>query len=206
MIRVLVTGGVCSGKSHVCEYLASLGARVHYTDQIAHEVYSPGSATHAAILESFPALECNADQPIDRRHLGRLVFGDEAARDRLNQIVWPAVAQSVHSALEKDRAEGAQVAVVESALALEAYGGVPPYADRVWVCWVEAEEAVRRLMRRNGLEEPRARAVLAAQWSNEQRFEYAHERIHTARTQQETRAAVLQCWHRLLGTHPPPAM
>ena len=36
MIRLLVTGGVCAGKSNVCRLLESFGATVLYTDQVRH--------------------------------------------------------------------------------------------------------------------------------------------------------------------------
>jgi len=35
MIKIAITGGICSGKSTVCKYIEKLGYVVYYSDNIA---------------------------------------------------------------------------------------------------------------------------------------------------------------------------
>jgi dephospho-CoA kinase len=83
---------------------------------------------------------------------------------------------------------------------LESYKGRPPYADVVWVVSVSRDEAIARMQMRNGLALQQIEQRLAAQWSNEQREQYADIVIRTERPVAETRAAVLDAWRQLIGT------
>lgn len=38
-----ITGGICSGKSNVCDLLQRLGARVLNADTLGHRVYEQGT-------------------------------------------------------------------------------------------------------------------------------------------------------------------
>lgn len=91
MLKVGLTGGIGSGKSTVTGRLEELGAVVVDADRIAREVVEPGRPALERIRATFGAEVIAADGTLDRPALGRIVFADAAAREKLEAIVHPAV-------------------------------------------------------------------------------------------------------------------
>ena len=91
MLIVGLTGGIGAGKSAVAARLAAHGALVIDSDRLAREVVQPGTGGLAEVVAAFGPDVLTADGSLDRPALGRRVFGDEAARRRLESIVHPRV-------------------------------------------------------------------------------------------------------------------
>src|SRR5688572_113811 len=91
MLMVGLTGGIGSGKSAVAARLAELGAVVIDADRLAREVVAPGTDGLAEVVAGFGPEVLDASGALDRAALGRRVFGDEAARRRLEAIIHPRV-------------------------------------------------------------------------------------------------------------------
>ena len=78
MTRVIgLTGGIGSCKSTVSRFLAELGAAVIDADKIGHEVYRPDTGTWRKLVKTFGRGILAADNTIDRKKLGAIVFSDE---------------------------------------------------------------------------------------------------------------------------------
>jgi dephospho-CoA kinase len=161
VLRVGLTGGIASGKSQVLARLGELGATTLDLDRVAHDVMGPGAPAFADVVAAFGPGILGADGAIDRSRLGPIVFGDAAARQRLNALVHPRVreAEVAHMAAAEDR--GDAVFVSDAALLVET--GTHLRYDRLVVVWCEPAEQLRRLRARDGLDERAARARLAAQ-------------------------------------------
>src|SRR2546426_549894 len=86
-----LTGGIGSGKSTVARMLRELGATVLDADAIVHELQAIGQPMVAELAAAFGPGIVTADGALDRKALGAIVFADEAARLRLNDIVHPQV-------------------------------------------------------------------------------------------------------------------
>ena len=91
MVVIGVTGGVGTGKSTVAKMFKQLGAEVLDADALAHDAMEPGRLAWRRIVRAFGEDLLNEDRTIDRRALAQRVFGDEAARKRLEAIVHPQV-------------------------------------------------------------------------------------------------------------------
>ena len=91
MLRVGLTGGIGAGKSAVARRLTERGAMIIDADVLAREVVAPGTDGLAEIVEVFGAGVLTVDGELDRPALGARVFGDEAARRRLEKIIHPRV-------------------------------------------------------------------------------------------------------------------
>src|SRR5690242_12615537 len=127
-----LTGGIGAGKSTGATLLGELGARVIDADKIGHDVYRPGREGFGRVVDAFGPGVVAADGTIDRRALGAIVFGDPAARARLNAIVHPLITAELGRRIASVRDEGfAGPIVVEAAVMLEA--GWQALVDRVWV-------------------------------------------------------------------------
>ena len=82
-----LTGGIGSGKSIVAGLFAKRGVAVIDTDEIAHELTRPGGEAIEAIRMVFGPSSIGADGALDRDRMRKLVFGDAAARKKLEQFV-----------------------------------------------------------------------------------------------------------------------
>ena len=90
---VALTGGLGAGKSTALAALERLGAAVISSDAVVHELY--GSA---AVLEAVTARFGDAVAPdgaVDRAALAARVFGQDAERAWLEQLLWPLVRERV---------------------------------------------------------------------------------------------------------------
>ena len=89
MIVVGLTGSIGMGKSVLARQLRSLKIPVHSSDEAVHKLLGPNGAAVKKVGARFPrAKKGNA---IDRKILGALIFGDDAARRDLEKILHPLV-------------------------------------------------------------------------------------------------------------------
>ena len=197
MLVIGLTGGIGSGKSTVSDMLRAKGAAVVYADLVGHEVYRPGTAVWDEVVAAFGSDVLTADQEIDRRKLGSIVFADPAARRRLNAITHPPMRRLMAERLDDLRRQGMHVAVLEAALLIEA--GWVDLADEVWLTLVAPAEAAQRLMARSGLCREEAEARIASQLSNQERLEHADVVIDTDCSLAEVARRVDELWESLMA-------
>ena len=98
-----VTGGVGSGKSTVARMFGRRGARGLDADRITHELMRPGTAVTRRIRARFGGEVLAPQGGVDRRRLGRLVFGDRRRLKRLTGIIHPAVRREIQERLGRIR-------------------------------------------------------------------------------------------------------
>ena len=158
MKRIALTGGIACGKSTLADFLSELGCDVLDTDALVHALEAPGGAAVAPIVAAFGSEMLAADNGIDRRRLGQVVFADEAARLRLNRMVHPLVKTALARWLQAP-GDQPKVAVVPLLFEVGWEGGG---WDAV-VCVACADAEQQRRLRARGLPEAEARARVAAQ-------------------------------------------
>jgi dephospho-CoA kinase len=164
VLRIGLTGGIGSGKSTVASLLAERGARVVDADRIAREVVAPGTPGLAAVVAEFGGDVVAPDGSLDRPALAAVVFGDPAARSRLDCIVHPLVRAR---AAEAVAVAPADAVVVQDVPLLVETGQAGSY-DLVLVVETDEEVRVQRLVER-GLSADDARARIASQATDGQR-------------------------------------
>ena len=191
-----LTGGVGSGKSTVAGILRDLGADVVDADEASHAVYAPGTPGFDAVVREFGPEYVRGGQ-IDRERLGRLVFEDGDARGRLNAIVHPLVrdwmAERTHEAAER----GAEVVIQDVPLLYE--NGLEDLFSSVVLVYVPEDVQLERLVEGRGLDEDRARAMIAAQMPIDEKRRRAHHVIDNSGTREETRRQVEEMWAQITG-------
>jgi dephospho-CoA kinase len=107
-----LTGGVGMGKSTAARFFRERGAPVVDTDQLAHELVQPGQPALAAIRETFGPGILSPDGSLRRGELAAIVFGDPAARRKLEAILHPRIRERWMARVESWRAESHPLAVV----------------------------------------------------------------------------------------------
>lgn len=177
MHLVGLTGGIASGKSTVARRLVTVhGMALVDADVVAREVVAPGTDGLQAVVEAFGASVLDEDGCLDRRALGRIVFGDDEARARLNAIVHPLVGERTGEQLRALAEEGRELVVHDVPLLAE--NGLEVAYDDVVVVDASEELRLRRLVEERGMAADEARARMAAQASRQERLAVATHVIH----------------------------
>ncbi|CAN5239373.1 dephospho-CoA kinase [soil metagenome] len=196
MLKVGLTGNIASGKSSVARLWQQLGATVIDADLLARQAVEPGTPALEAITQEWGSRMRDEQGALDRAALREIVFRDPDARERLEQIVHPAV-RALRDAEYRDAEErGERIVVADIPLLFEA--GLVGEFDVVVL--VDAPEAVReeRLVRDRGLEREEARRMIAAQMPSELKRARANLVIENRGTRDELEARAREAWQALL--------
>jgi dephospho-CoA kinase len=184
MIVLGLTGSIGMGKSTTAAMFRDLGIPVHDSDEAVHRLYS-GKA--AALIEArFPGTL--VDGVVDRERLAARVLGDRDALRDLEAIVHPLVRADADAFLDRSRAAGAPVAVLDIPLLFETGGR--ERVDRVVVVTAPAEIQHERVMARPGMTEERFARILERQVPDAQKREMADYVIDTGKGMEAARSAV----------------
>lgn len=165
MLKVGLTGGIGAGKSVVARRLAEHGAVIIDSDLLARQVVAAGTNGQAEVVEAFGPEVLGPDGELDRPALGARVFGDDAARRRLEGLIHPRVRAR---AAELTAAAGPEAVVVNDVPLLVETGLVPSY-HLVVVVEADTGTRVKRLAETRGMPVDQAEARIAAQASDEER-------------------------------------
>jgi len=199
-VQIGLTGGIGSGKSTAAARFAELGALVIDADVLAREAVEPGTDGLAAVVAEFGEQVLDADGRLDRPALARLVFGDEAARGRLNAIVHPRVRAR---AVELIAAAPPGTVVVQDVPLLVETEQAGAY-DLVVVVEAPEELRVRRLAADRGMSAEEVRARMASQATDEQRRAVADVVLVNDGTPDDLSAKVDGLWaDRIAGSRSP---
>jgi dephospho-CoA kinase len=190
-----LTGGIASGKSTVARMLRELGAEVIDADQVAREVVEPGHPAYHDVVKTFGREVLDANQQIDRKKLGAIVFADAEKRKELNAITHPRIADLTARKMATLAARGVPVAIYEASLLVE--NGVHKGLGGLIVVAASEENQIARVMKRDGLSEAEARSRLAAQLPLSEKVKAATWVIHADGTLDDTRAQVVSLWQEL---------
>jgi dephospho-CoA kinase len=185
VIRVGLTGGYASGKSFVAEELERLGCHVIYADRLGHQVLRPDGDAYAPALQAFGKEILDETGVIDRKKLGRLVFGSAELLARLTTIVHPAVFRlEEHLLANYESADTKGIAVVEAAILIET--GRYRIFDKLVVVICDRETQIARAVKRDHLTREEVLARLEKQLPPEKKLEYADYVVDTSGSKADT--------------------
>ncbi len=171
-LRLGLTGGIGSGKSTVGQMLQDRGATVIDADAIARSVTAPHGAAMPAIASTFGARFVDASGALDRERMRAHVFAHAAAKQTLEAIIHPLVAQETQRQVDQAMATGARVLVFDVPLLVES-GRWQAQVDRVLVVDCLHETQVQRVMARSQLSRETVTAIIAAQATRATRLKAA---------------------------------
>ena len=172
MLKVGLTGGIASGKSTVSGMFRELGAHIIDADVLAREALEPGLPAYHETIKVFGRRIAGSDGRIDRRALGKIVFGDPERRRALEAIVHPRVFEEearIFGELSARDPHG--IAIFDAALLIEA--GAHARMDRVVLVWCREETQVARMVEKWGLTREEAVVRVRAQMSLDEKKKYA---------------------------------
>lgn len=196
MIVLGLTGGIASGKSTVAHMFRAKGYTVLDSDIFARDVVMPHKPAWCDIRETFGDEYLLPDGTLNRRLLGSTIFADDAARDRLNQIIHPRVIELIEQGIEVSRQKGEALVVVDIPLLFEI--GYDRAVDVTVVVNVRPEVQMSRLMTRDGLDATEAQNRIDAQLPLSTKVEQADYVIDNSGTLEETTQQVAKLLEELL--------
>lgn len=200
-----ITGTIASGKSTVGRLLAERGIAVIDTDQLTHDVLTNDISVKKAIVEQFgpgvlesassesPSSESarsegnsakgdNADRPIDRKNLAKIVFQNSDSRRKLEQIVHPSVVLSCRrriKELNKEKLVAVLVPLLFEANMADEY-------DEIWTVFTSEEVLKQRLGERDKLDAIEIQRRLQAQLPQSEKCSRADQVIDNSHSEAET--------------------
>lgn len=195
-MNIGLTGGIACGKSTVAAMLAQRGAIVIDADRIAREVVLPGMPALAAIAERFGPEVLAPDGALDRKRLGAIVFGDEAARRDLEGLLHPPIRALMRERKERfEREAPDKLVVLDIPLLYESK--LESMVSRVMVVYCPREVQLERLMQRDKLTPGQAEARLSAQLPIEDKRRLADIVIDNSGSIEQTERQVDAFWSSL---------
>ncbi len=159
-------GGSGSGKGTVSEILIKLGIPVIDTDAIYHELTSSDTPCLRALEAEFGEVIIK-DGALYRPALAKIVFTSENAKEKrakLNDISHIYVLDEVRKKINKYRAEGQDICVVDIPLLFES--GFDRECDITVAVIAESELRIDRIISRDNIDRTAAEARLNSQISN----------------------------------------
>ncbi len=197
-----ITGSIASGKTTVALAFQDLGAVVVSADVLAREIVRPGSEVLARIAVHFGRRVIQEDGALNRTLVADLIFNDKRARNDLNAITHPAIAELAVQRLREAELGGASLVIYDAPLLFEA--GADRQVDKVLVVRVREDVQLARLMDRDGISRKQALARIASQMPQEEKVARADYVIDNSGTPRQTREQVRALMQRLGSFRTPP--
>lgn len=162
-MTIAVTGPLASGKSTFVEMFDSLGAETVSSDELVHDLLAGDTEAVEAITRRFGEGVRDEEGGIDRKALGRVVFGEAEALQDLEDILHPRVREETD---RRARASVADLFVAEIPLLFEGGG-----SDRfdLTVAVTAPRERRRAWAEERGMDEEQVRGIEARQLSGEEK-------------------------------------
>lgn len=157
MTVIGITGPTGSGKTTALTALERLGFQVVDCDALYYQLLARDQELRQGIQGAFGQVFL-PDGQLDRRALGDIVFGNPAALDKLNALVYPAVSAAVKQKIENCTKKGL---VIDAINLIES--GLGDLCDWTVALTAAPDVRMKRIMARDGISEERAKARIAAQ-------------------------------------------
>jgi dephospho-CoA kinase len=187
-----LTGNITTGKSVVRKMLEHLGAYGIDADALSHRAMAKGAPGHPLVLKAFGEWILDEEEQIDRTRLGKIVFADANALEKLENIVHPLVMHAIDLLIR--RAKQA-VVVIEAIKLLET--DLAAGCDSIWAVHAPEDLQIARLMHKRHLSRAAAEQRIAAQLPQSGKLRSAQVVIRNNGTFEETWDQVQAAWVKL---------
>ena len=167
-----LTGGIGSGKSAASDAFENLGIQIIDTDKISHLLTSVNSDCLSAITSTFGSDIIEKGQ-LNRAKLRKIIFGNDLARNKLENILHPRIRQKVEEALSEVK-EPYVIVVVPLLVEKKKY----EFINRILVVDCDEQIQIKRVKKRNNLNEKEVKDIMRTQATRQQRLAMADDIIH----------------------------
>jgi len=165
------TGGIGTGKSYVVKIFSALGIPAYIADDRAKELYKIDRNLLDRLVELLGD-NIVVDGVLQKSVMAGIIFSNKELLMKVNQIVHPRLLEDFYEWRDEQEKRGVDMIVYESAIFLE----TPTFrsiADKVIVVTAPVDVRIRRVIKRDNLEEKLVKQRINKQWSDEKRLEMA---------------------------------
>lgn len=155
--KIAITGGIGSGKSAVLNIIKEKGYPVYSCDEIYKELIT-AELYVKEIEKVFPNVV--NEGKIDRKRLAEIIFSNEQARTRLNEISHPLIMKTL---MERMNETASQLVFAEVPLLFE--GNFENLFDKTIVVLRNREERIRSICVRDAISQKEANERMHSQFN-----------------------------------------
>ena len=167
-----LTGSIGTGKSSASEILnKEFDIPIIDADKISREAVEKGSRGLSKIENEFGKGFITENGELNRIKMGALVFSNEKARLKLNDIVHPEVTNRFNELVNKYRNENKPYVVYDCPLLIEEK--LTGFVDVVMLIYTSFDIQLSRVMLRDKISKEDAVKRIEAQMSPEEKIKYA---------------------------------
>lgn len=204
VIKLIVglTGGIVSGKSTVASMFKDLGAEIIDVDKLGHQVILPHKPAWTKIIKLFGKDILRDDLIINREKLGKIVFADIDLLKKLNKITHPEIKKLIKKKINliRDKAQDQEkIIMIDAALIYETK--INKLMDKIIVVYIEEEQQIKRLNKRNNLSRNEALQRIKSQMPIKEKIKMADYVIGNNGTIDETKEQVEKIWENLVSKY-----
>lgn len=168
MVIIGLTGGSGSGKSTVAGLLKQRGYNIIDADKISRAVVEKGKPALKEIVDEYGEGVLLENGELDRKKLGSIVFADRGELLKLNKITHKYITEIVKQQLKDSKSD---ISVIDAAALKES--GIIDMCDHVIAVIADKDVRVKRIMKRDGVDEKSALARINAQEPDAKYIQYA---------------------------------
>ncbi|MGO7213621.1 dephospho-CoA kinase [Rhizobium ruizarguesonis] len=186
MLKIGLTGSIGMGKSTAAKLFADAGIPVNDSDAVVHDLYAGEAAP--LVNAAFPGTM--KDGAVDRHELGCQLALDPAGFKRLEAIVHPLVRKRETEFLERQRAAGADMVLLDIPLLFET--GAEARVDVIVVVSTDPQIQRQRVLAREDMTEEKFDMILSRQTPDAEKRRRADYLVDTSHSIATTREQVLE--------------
>lgn len=185
--RIALTGGIGSGKSTVTSKFRKLGVPVIDSDIISRDILKPDKPYLKKIIHEFGNDFLTNKGTLDRKKLRSIIFNDDAMKQKLENILHPAIYQEIEEQVHKIDYPYCLIVIP---LLIET--NATDRFDRILVVNTTESLQVERASHRDKTSIKDIEKIIKHQASYEQRLKYADDIIDNSLTIEELNDSVLK--------------
>ena len=164
-LKIALTGGIACGKSSVIQIFKKNAIAIIDLDVIARAVVKPKSQALSELVAHFGNGILNDDQTLNREALRQVLFENNANQKIIEEILHPKILEKMQMGIEK---LNVPLVVVEVPLLVEQ--NLSNLFDRAIVVDCDEQNQLKRLLKRENIDEKLAKTMISAQASRKQRL------------------------------------
>lgn len=177
-----LTGPTGAGKTTVLKLLKAHGAAVLDCDKIYYELLSSDEKLRRELQETFGDVFL-PDGSLDRPKLGKLVFENETAMQKLNTIIYYYMGLEIRRRLMAEKQAGTSLVVIDAINLIQS--GLGELCAMTVAVTAPEEMRLARIMARDGIDRDYALSRIRAQENDEYFSRHCHAVLCNDGTEEE---------------------
>ncbi len=195
--KVVLTGGIGSGKSAAGLAFEKFGIPIIDSDAIAHAITAPGGLAIPLLVSAFGQDFITPEGSLDRPKMRSLVFNDPACLKQLEAITHPLIRELSEQAALNALTTNPPYLIFMIPLLFESTGWQGRF-NKIIVVDCTIDHQIQRVILRNQLQQEEIEKIIATQAPRAMRLQYADYVLENNKTLNDLQEQVLHTHQKIL--------